>query len=199
MNDLIKIVGLAKIRADAGFSRVGRRLNAADPSDRALMVLTARALSVANALTRLCIDGHANESLPLLRALAEFSSTARWMVIADIGTRARAALTELERAQWTDLWDDQRSQERARAASVSADATELALGSASDFVRGNAQGLPWGHIFSDGLLPGRKPEEILAAAGQWLSLVLEALDRKWPGDFPGAAEMRDAIQISRGQ
>ena len=83
MNDLIKTVGLAKIRADAGFSRVGRRLNSNDCVDRALMLLTARALSTANALTRLCLDGHANESLPLLRALAEFSLTARWIVVAD--------------------------------------------------------------------------------------------------------------------
>ena len=37
------------------------------------------------------------------------------------------------------------------------------------------------------------------AGRQWLSLALEALDRRWPGDFPGAAEMRDAVQISRGQ
>ena len=199
MNDLIKIVGLAKIRADAGFSRVGRRLNAADSSERALMILTARAVSVANAISRLCLDGHANESLPLLRALAEFASTARWMVVADVEARARVALAELEKPGWAGVWDDKRSQERARSAAVPTEAADLALGSAADFVRGNAQGLPWGHVFSEGLLPGRKPEEVLAAAAQWLSSVLEALDRKWPGDFPGAAEMRDAIQISRGQ
>ncbi|MBI3564314.1 MAG: hypothetical protein HY079_03860, partial [Elusimicrobia bacterium] len=71
--------------------------------------------------------------------------------------------------------------------------------SAPDFVRGNAQGLPWGHVFSEGLLPGRKAEEVLPSAALWLALALEALDRRWPGDFPGAAEMRDAVQISRGQ
>lgn len=44
MNELLRIVGLAKVRADAGFSRVGRRLNAADPADRALMTLALEAL-----------------------------------------------------------------------------------------------------------------------------------------------------------
>lgn len=199
MNELLKTVGLAKVRADAGFSRVGRRLNAADPADRALMTLAARAVSAGNALTQLCREGHANEALPLLRAAAEFALTMRWIVVADAPSRARAALAELDAPKWEGLWPEARARERADGFGVPAWAAAAAFGSAPDFARGNAQGLPWGHVFSDGLLPGRKPEEVLAAAALWLALALEALDRRWPGDFPGAAEMRDAVQISRGQ
>jgi hypothetical protein len=198
MNELIKTVGLAKTRVDAGFSRVGRRLNAADPADRALMTLAARAVSAGNALTVLCRDGHANESLPLLRAIAQFALTMRWIAAADTGARARVALIELDLPRWEGLWPDAPAKERAEAFAVPVWAVTAALGSAPDFARGNAQGLPWGHVFADGLLPGRKADEALAAAAVWLALALEALDRRWPGDFPGAAEMRDAAQISRG-
>lgn len=199
MNELIKTVGLAKTRVDAGFSRVGRRLNNADPVDRALMTLAARAVSTGNALMVLCRDGHANEALPLLRAVAEFALTMRWIVMADAPARARAALAELEAPRWEGLWPEKRAQERAESFGVPAWAVAPALSSAPEFSRGNAQGLPWGHVFSDGLLPGRKPEEVLAASAVWLGLALEALDRRWPGDFPGAAEMRDAAQVARGQ
>jgi len=199
MNELIKTVGLAKVRADAGFSRVGRRLKADDPADRALALLAARAVSAGNALTILCRDGHANEALPLLRATAEFAAAMRWIAAAETGPRARAALAELDAPRWETLWPDGRLKERAESFGVPVWAAIAALGSAPDFARGNAQGLPWGHVFAEGTLPGRKPDEILAAAAVWLALALEALDRRWPGDFPGAAEMRDAAQISRGQ
>ncbi len=199
MNELIKTVGLAKIRVDAGFSRVGRRLKTDDPADRALMLLAARAVSTGNALTLLCRDGHPNESLPLLRAIAEFSACMRWIAAAETGPRARVALAELDAPRWENLWSDARLKERAEDFGVPVWAAIAALGSAPDFSRGNASGLPWGHVFAEGILPGRKADETLAAAAVWLALALEALDRRWPGDFPGAAEMRDAAQISRGK
>jgi hypothetical protein len=199
MNELIKTVGLGKVRVDAGFSRVGRRLAAGDPADRALMTLAARAVSAGNALMALCRDGQPNEALPLLRACAEFALTMRWIAASDSKARAEAALAELVKPGWEALWPEARARERADAFGVPAWAREAAFASAADFARGNAQGLPWGHVFSDGQLPGRKSDEVLAAAAVWLALALEALDRRWPGDFPGAAEMRDAAQISRGQ
>jgi hypothetical protein len=199
MNELIKTVGLAKMRVDAGFSRVGRRLKAEDPADRALMLLAARAVSTGNALTLLCRDGHPNEALPLLRAIAEFSACMRWIAAAETGPRARVALADLDAPRWEGLWSDSRLKERAEDFGVPVWAAALALGSAPDFSRGNASGLPWGHVFAEGNLPGRKAEETLAAAAVWLALALESLDRRWPGDFPGAAEMRDAAQISRGK
>lgn len=199
MNELLKTVGTAKVRVDAGFSRVGRRLKAEDPSDRALMTLAARAVSAGNALMVLCREGHANEALPLLRAVAEFAATMRWVAAADTAARAATTLAELDAPRWEGLWTDARLKERAETFGVPVWAAIAALGSAPDFARGNAQGLPWGHAFADGALAGRKADEVLAAAAVWLALALEALDRRWPGDFPGAAEMRDAAQISRGQ
>jgi len=198
MKELLACVGLAKVRVDAGFSRVGRRLSATDPADRVLMTLAARAVSSGNALMVLCRDGHGNESLPLLRAVAECALSMRW-VSADAAGRAEAVWAELAAARWETLWPEARARESAQSFGVPTWAADAALGSAQDFARGNAAGLPWGHVFSDSQLPGRKPEEVLAAAAVWLSLALEALDRRWPGEFPGASEMRDRAQISRGQ
>jgi hypothetical protein len=198
MKELLACVGLAKVRVDAGFSRIGRRLSATDPADRVLMTLAARAVALSNALMVLCREGHANEALPLLRAVAECALSMRWVSADEVG-RAAEAWMELETARWETLWPEARAQERAQSFGVQDWATFAAFGSAQDFMRGNAAGLPWGHIFSDAQLLGRKPEEVLAAAAAWLSLVLEALDRKWPGEFPGASEMRDRAQISRGQ
>ena len=199
MNELIKTVGLAKVRVDAGFSRVGRRLKAEDPADRALTTLAARAVSAGNALVLLCRDGHANEALPLLRAVAEFALAMRWIAAAETAARARIVLADLDAPRWESLWPDARAKERAETFGVPVWAVLTALSSAPDFARGNAAGLPWGHVFADGFLTGRKADEMLAAAAVWLALALEALDRRWPGDFPGAAEMRDAAQMSRGQ
>jgi len=199
MNELIKTVGMAKVRVDAGFSRVGRRLKADDAGDKALALLAARAVAAGNALMLLCREGHPNEALPLLRSVAEFAGTMRWIAAAETGPRALASLAELDAPRWEAFWSDARLKERAENFGVPVWAAMTALGSAPDFARGNAQGLPWGHVFAEGALPGRKAEETLAAAAVWLALALEALDRRWPGDFPGAAEMRDAAQISRGK
>lgn len=198
MKELLAAVGLAKVRVDAGFSRIGRRLAAGNAADRALMTLAARAVSSGNALMVLCREGHANESLPLLRALAEFALVMRWISV-DAAARAPQAWTELETARWEFLWPEARARERAESFGMTAWAVDAAFSTASDFVRGNAAGLPWGHVFSESQLPGRKPEEVLAAAAAWLALALEALDRRWPGEFPGSAEMRDFVRISRGQ
>lgn len=198
MKDLQACVGLAKVRVDAGFSRVGRRLAEKDPADRCLMTLAARAISCGNALMVLCREGHAHEALPLLRAVAECAVTMRW-VSADAQDRAPQAWAELEKAGWQTLWPDDRTREHALSFNMPEWAVAAALCSAQDFVRGNAAGLPWGHVFASSHLPMRTPKEVLAAAALWLSLMLEALDRRWPGDFPGAAEMRDSAQNLRGQ
>lgn len=195
---LLATVGLAKIRVDAGFSRVGRRLSSSSDVDRLLMILAARAVSSGNALMVLCREGHANEALPLLRAIAEFSLAMRWTVD-DVPGRAEAARLELDDARWESLWADQRARKRADGFGVPAWAADATMGSAPDFACGNASGLPWGHIVSEGRRSGLKADEVLAAAAVWLALTLEALDRMWPGDFTGASEIRERTEISRGQ
>jgi hypothetical protein len=198
MQELIKAAGLAKTRIDAGFSRVGRRLSAAAAADRALMTLAARAVSTGNALTILCREGHANEALPLLRAIAGAAVSMRWIAAADSESRGGLTAAELARARWVDLAAEAPGRERAESFGVPAWAVAEAYDTGADFAGANAQGLPWGHTFAEGARAARKPETILSAAVVWLALAVEALDRRWPGDFPGAAEMRDAASISRG-
>lgn len=188
MKELIAVVGLAKTRVDAGFSRVGRRLAKPSTADRAALVLAARAVSGANALCALCERGHANEALPLLRAVAEWSLALRWTCADDAETRAAAALSELD-ATWDSLWPTARLRERAAAFGAPAEALATALEGARHFSRGNAQGLPWGHAAAEASLPGKAPAEILSACAAFLGHALAGLDQRWPGEFPGAEEL----------
>lgn len=187
MKELITLVGKAKVSVDAGFSKVGRKLGSPQPADRAAMVLAARAVSAANALCALCERGHANEALPLLRAVAEWSLALRWMT-QDGDARAQAVLAELD-AEWDGLWPVARLRERAAAFAVPAITLAAAAESAPHFSRGNAQGLPWGHAAAQSCLPGKPAEEVLKACAVFLGHALAGLDQRWPGEFPGAEEL----------
>lgn len=198
MKDMIALTGLAKVRMDAGFSRVGRRLAAAEPADRALMIMAARAIAQGNAVMALSERGLANEALPILRELAEVCLTMRWVSEKDSTARAVAALAELQDPDWETHWPSARLRERAEAYGVPGEAVEAVLGSVVDFARGSAQGLPWGHVFSDATRPGRRAEEVLPVAAVYLGHALKALDVRWPGEFPGADEMWAGARISRG-
>lgn len=198
MKDMISLTGLAKVRMDAGFSRVGRKLSAADPADRALMIMAARAIAQGNAVMALSERGLANEALPILRGIAEISLMMRWVAEKDSGARAEQALLELRDPDWETQWPSARLRERAVAYSVPEQALEAALGSAADFARGSAQGLPWGHVFAEATRPGRRAEEVLQAAAVYLGHALKALDARWPGEFPGAEDMWAGVKDSRG-
>lgn len=192
MKELITLVGKAKVAVDAGFSKVGRKLGSPKPADRAALILAARAVSAANALCALCERGHANESLPLLRAVAEWSLALRWMA-QDGDARAEAVLGEL-RAEWPALWPVERLRERAGAFAVPALTLAAAAESAPHFSRGNAQGLPWGHVAADDALPGKPAEDVLKACAVFLGHALAGLDKRWPGEFPGAEELLTAVK-----
>lgn len=193
MKELIAVVGQAKVVVDAGFSKVGRKLGSPKPADRAAMVLAARALSASNALAALCERGHANEALPLLRAVAEWSLALRWLAEQDSDRRAETVLAELD-AAWDALWPVERLRERAGAFSVPALTLATAAESAPYFSRGNAQGLPWGHVAADACLPGKPAEEILKACALFLGHALAGLDKLWPGEFPGAEKMWTGVK-----
>lgn len=195
MKDMIALTGLAKSRVDAGFSRVGRRLSASDPADRALMILAARAIAQANAVMALCERGLANECLPILRGLAEACLAMRWVAERDCAARAEAALGDLREPDWETHWPSARLRERAAAYGVPGAAVEAVLGSVADFARGAAQGLPWGHMFAEATRPGRRAEEVLPTAAIFLGHALKALDARWPGEFPGAEEMWERAKI----
>lgn len=198
MKELIAVVGRAKVHVDAGFSRVGRGLKTPTPADKAALVLAARAVSGANALAALCERGHANEALPLLRGVAEWSLALRWLCAADSDARAAAVFVELG-APWDGLWPASRLRERAEAFAVAPAALAAALDGASFFSRGNAQGLPWGHVAADACLPGKTPAELLSACAVFLGHALAALDGRWPGQFPGAEELWTGVVNPRGQ
>jgi hypothetical protein len=162
------------------------------------MVLAARSISTGNAIVLLCQNGHANEALPLLRLLAEFALMMRWVVAADAPTRAQSIQHRLAQITWDNLLTPTQAAEKASEWGLPTWIFKLTFDSALNFVRGNAQGLPWGHVFADGALTDTKSDDVQAVTAVWLSLVMEALDRRWPGDFPGASELRDAVQILRG-
>ena len=92
MKELIALAGLAKTRVDAGFSRVGRKLSAAHATERALMILAARAIAQGNAVMALCERGLANESLPIMRGLAEACLAMRCVCMSGAGIRDRPGL-----------------------------------------------------------------------------------------------------------
>ncbi|MEK7234531.1 MAG: DUF5677 domain-containing protein [Elusimicrobiota bacterium] len=198
MKDMIALTGLAKTRVDAGFSRVGRRLSASDPVDRALMIMAARVIAQANAIMVLSERGLANEALPILRGLAEVCLTMRWIAEKDLGERAVAALLEFQDTDWETHWPSARLRERAEAYSVPGEALEVVLGSAVDFACGSALGLPWGHVFAEATRSGRRAGEVLPATAVFLGHALKALDGRWPGEFPGAEEMWTGAKMSRG-
>jgi hypothetical protein len=198
MKDMIALTGLAKIRVDAGFSRVGRKLSASDPTDQALMILAARAIAQANAVMALSERGLANEALPILRGLAEMCLTMRWVAEKDSTARAVAALGELQDPDWETHWPSARLRERAESYAVAGAAVEAVLGSVVDFARGSAQGLPWGHVFASATRPGRSAEDVLSAASIFLGHALKALDSRWSGEFPGAEEMWTRAKVLRG-
>lgn len=187
--DLLAVAGLAKSRADAGFSRVGRRLSPSSAADAALMILAARAIAEGNAVMALCERGLANESLPILRGLAEACLTMRWIAEADAEERAARALEELAAPDWGTQWPTAAWRERAAAFGVDAAVERFVLGSAADFARGAAQGLPWGHAVAERTRPGASSRETLRAAAILLGHALKALDARWAGEFPGATEI----------
>jgi hypothetical protein len=193
MKELIALVGQAKVRVDAGFSKVGRKLGSPKPADRAALVLAARAVSAANALCALCERGHANESLPQLRAVAEWSLALRWLAASDSDARADVVFSELD-LPWDAVWMTERLRERAGAFSVPARVLSTALESAPHFSRGNAQGLPWGHAAAESCLPGKPPDEILTACAFFLGHALAGLDQRWPGEFTGSEELWSGVK-----
>lgn len=183
MKELVALVGSAKSVIDNGFSRVGRRLDAASPADRALVLLSARAVSLADALTLLALHQHANEALPLLRSLIDLALHARWIAAQDSGARARRFLDERREADWQSAWDARRLSERARGAEALAHAASY-----QDHLHANAAGLPWSHLFGDAGA-GVGPEALLRETAAAMGHVVAALERRWPGGFEGAERL----------
>ena len=185
--ELEQRVGRAKAVIDNGLCRVGPRLDAHDDQAAALTGAASRALALADAVVRLCLEDHPAEALPLLRHLAETAVELRW--IAADPSRAAAALAALRSPRWDGLWDDDRLASRAREAGMAEEDVASVRALALDFVAGNRTGAPWSHIFAANGHPTLEAGRVLALAARLMGHVLEGLDARWPGAFPGAEEL----------
>jgi hypothetical protein len=184
----IELLGLAKSRIDNGFSQVGKRLSADDPAHRALMLLASRAVAVSNALMVLSMQNHANEGLPLLRSLLQLAVEARWIAEKDSAARAADLFERHKDAEWDRIWSSAQLRERMKHLGFQKALEESALMSCYDHLHGNAQGLPWGHVFAAHARPGVSGEDALRAAAAIMGHVVKALDLHWPEKFPGAEQ-----------
>ena len=187
MKESIKLIGLAKARADNGFSQVGRTLDPADPVDRVLMLLASRAIATANAILLLSLNNHANEGLPLLRSLFEIAAHIRWIAAQDSTARAREFLEEHRAPSWDAVWSGSRLKERMKVLGFGAALEDQVMVSCYDHVHGNAAGLPWGHVFEENAHKGMSADDLLKTTAALMEHVITALDSRWPGMFPAAA------------
>ncbi|MBI3551976.1 MAG: hypothetical protein HY077_05605 [Elusimicrobia bacterium] len=183
------LIGRAKTAIDNGFSRVGKKLDAASAADRALMLLASRAVAVANALVLLAQNSLANEAAPLLRSLLEIAAAMRWIAAENSEERAIEALEESETADWAGLWQTDRLLERMRASGFPRDLEDRVGLLCREHLRGNAQGLPWGHKFEHDKGKGISGEELLRIAALASGHAVKALDVRWPGNFEGAEQL----------
>lgn len=183
------LIARAKAVADNGFSRLGGKLDLDSASQGALMLLATRAAALGNALVLLAQHSLPNEALPLLRSLLEIAAAMRWIVQENTEARARAVLEQAKEADWADLWDTKRLRARLRAAGFPPAFEDRIMMFCYDHVFGNAQGLPWGHVFESNKNPGISSEELLRMSAVASGHVIKALDVRWPGRFDGAEEL----------
>ncbi|HBL17436.1 MAG: hypothetical protein A2X36_12625 [Elusimicrobia bacterium GWA2_69_24] len=185
MEDAIRNIGKAKALVDNGLCRVGPRLRAECRSEGLLAGGASRAIVLADAILRLCQQDHPNESLPLLRELAEVAALMGALAAApDPEAEAEAALAEAGGLRWEALWPSERFAGRARAAGVSeADARRL-LEACGDFRLAGRSAAPWSHVFPENQRRGPGALELLDLAIRLMGTVLRALDSRWPGAFP---------------
>jgi hypothetical protein len=187
--DYAALVGLAKSAIDNGFSRVGKTLNSSSRCERALMLLSARAVAIGNAIVILVQQELSNEALPLLRSLVEIAARMRWLIAEDREARAGKILKEFSEGSWELLWRDGALGERMKEFGFPPEAADEILGLCAHHLNGSAQGLPWAHVFEDNKHAGLSGEETLRLAAIASAHAVKALDARWPGKFEGAENM----------
>lgn len=185
MKSTTTLVGLAKARIDHGFSRVGRSLDPKDPVSRVMILLAGRAIALANAVAHLCLNNHPNESLPLLRTLLGLSLAMK--ALAQGRANAKDVLSNLHK-DWDTLFATPLLQKWAKSADYPAQLTDAILSASGDYMRANAVGLPWSHVYPENMHPGLTSDEILRLTAAVMGHVLFALNQRW-GEFPGAEEI----------
>lgn len=187
IDELERRIGMAKAVIDNGFCRVGPRLDRADAQGAALTGGASRALGLADAVVGLCRRDHPAEAAALVRQLAETAADVAWAA-ADAG-RAPAVLAALEAPRWDALFDEARLRERAAAGGFPEADVAAVSALAADFLAGNRAVAPWSHVYPQNNRPVPDPELVMRLTARLMGRVLAALERRWPGTFPGSEEL----------
>lgn len=190
MKSTAKLVGLAKARLDHGFSRVGRRLDPKDESQRVLILLAGRAISLANAAAHLCLNNHPNESLPLVRTLLGLALSMKALV--EDRLEPKVLLRDLHK-DWDTLFSTATLQKWHLDGDPPGGLKDAVLSAGADYIRANATGLPWSHVYAENQHAGKTPEEVLRLTAGVMGHVLFALNQRW-GEFPGAEEIWKSLE-----
>ncbi|HAH07600.1 MAG TPA: hypothetical protein DCM05_13950 [Elusimicrobia bacterium] len=188
MDELIRKIALAKVLIDNGMCRVGQRLDPRSAVDAQLSTAAGRAIVLSDAVGALCRQGRPNEALPLLRQLTEEAAAMRWLAEGAGEEGAAALAKEREEATWDALWPEARLRRRAEAGGLSEEVSSV-IGLCREFSLGGPVTLPWAHVFPGAQREPLKPGAALEPAVRMMGHVLNALDRRWPGEFPGAEQV----------
>ncbi len=187
MESLIRRVGAFKAAFDNGFSRVGPELKADDRAAAWLTAAAGRCCRLADAVALLCKEQHADEALPLLRALGEVAAAMGWIAADPTGQRLLQEESRLREPDWKASLDGGMLRSRLTASGLpAAEAEEWIEAFKRHFRRhlqAGASGMPWSHVFGRGVENGEPPEDVLAWTARLLQHALSALNARWPGAF----------------
>ncbi len=187
MDQWIQLIGRAKAIIDNGMCRVGPRLDRESRQDAFLTRGAGRSIDLSDAVVQLCSHDHANEALPILRALTEVGVAMRWVAAADADSdRAGAALAELQAGSWDEGWSDERVSKRAEEAGLTTEDLSAVLRSSMMFFVGGRSAIPWGHVFFEPGQSGASATTVLRLSARMMGHVLRSLEEHWNGCFPGA-------------
>ncbi len=179
---------IAKARIDNGLSRLGKSLDSSHPVDRALMVLTARMVSVADAAALLCLRDHGAEAPPLSAALIGFAAEMREIARDSDESRARRFLDGEPIVLCGDSRFCLELDGRLKSLGFQEELRDALRSWHIVFVRGGPGGLPWSHLFDARPAAAAEERDWIEAAAMAMGHALKALETRWPKVFPGAAE-----------
>lgn len=180
LQELIQRIAGTRPSVDSGMLRVGPRLDKSSRVEALLAGGASRALSLADAVVQLCRQDHVNESLPLLRQLAEIAVV---MNLARTEPAAEETLSLWENPRWEDLWPPSDFPARARAAGFSEETARRVQSLCRDFTRANRAVIPWSHVYESNQRPGTDSATALQLTTELLDCMMRALESRWPDAF----------------
>ena len=171
LQELIQRIAGARPSVDSGMLRVGPRLDKSSSVEALLAGGASRALSLADAVVQLCRQDHVNESLPLLRQLAEVA-----VVMHSARTEPAAAeiISLWENPRWEELWPASDFPARARGAGFSENTAQAVQSLCRDFTRANRALIPWSHVYESNQRPGTDSATVLGLTTELLDGMMRA-------------------------